>query len=50
MSKVLSKNPLVVPLGNPVKVGVVVATAAVPENGTAVGPWICAAILGPKRS
>jgi len=36
--------PAVVPPGNPVKVGVVVATPAVPVSGTAVQQWMWADI------
>src|SRR5262245_13978124 len=43
MSKLWAYVPLVVPPGNPVNVGVVVATPALP--GGATQQWMCAAVL-----
>src|ERR1035437_3185539 len=44
MSKRWEKGPEVTPDGKPVKVGVVVATPAVPRSGTAVQQWMCEAV------
>src|SRR5262249_17282168 len=47
-SKTCEYVPDVVPPGNPVNVGVVVATPAVPAPGTAVQQWMCDAVFGPR--
>jgi hypothetical protein len=47
-SNVLSYTPLVTPRGNPVKVGVVVATMAVEVPGLAVALWMCEAVVVPR--
>jgi hypothetical protein len=49
MSNVWSYVPLVTPKGKPVKVGVVVATPAVPVPGRAVVAWMWDAVVVPKR-
>ncbi len=38
-----------VPEGNPVKVGVTVATPTAPVSGTMVQQWMCAAVFGASR-
>ena len=47
-SSVLSKVPLLTPMGKPAKNGVVVATPAVPVNATAVGAWMWHAVVLPS--
>jgi hypothetical protein len=48
-SSVLLNEPDVTPSGNPTKLGVCVATPAVPVSGTAVGAWMCEAVVLPSR-
>ena len=50
MSKVMSYDPDVTPSGNPEKDGTCVAGEAVPVKATAVGAWMCAAVVVPIRS
>jgi hypothetical protein len=49
ISRVDTYDPEVTPNGKPEKVGVVVATPAVPDDGTAVQQWICAAVVVPSK-
>ncbi len=48
-SKVLEYEPLVTPKGKPGKVGVVVATPAVPVKALVVGAWMWEAVVVPSR-
>jgi hypothetical protein len=49
MSKVMEYVPLVTPAGNPVKFPGVITTPAVPENGVAVGRWMCETVVFPDK-
>ena len=48
-SKVLLYVPLETPSGNPAKLGVVVATPALPVSATAVGAWIWDWVVVPNK-